>query len=301
MTLAILVASWVALALLLRPPRPFLSKLGPVPQAVAGLAGGLCFVLIPISVASNVLSRAVWEMGGIGLRTCGRLVWAIVTHPLSRPELSISLASLTIVTVGVAYGSLSAWRSQSAARALARRGCGRLLVVESAEPFAFTCGLIRPRVVVSSGLLTATPPKLQAVVLAHEEVHRLGRHPLLLFVGETVARSLPLAPGRWASDALRFALELLADDRAARKVADRELVAEAVAEVALATVGAAPGFEGDEVRRVRRLLAPCRRSSVRGLVVGTALIGMLAFAGGHSAHCVANSLDLLATAQCRPH
>lgn len=301
MTLALLIGSWVALALLVRPPRTFVSKLGPLTQALAGLSAGLSFFLIPVALASVVLSRALWETGGFGLRACGRLVWAILSEPLVRPELSLALLVLAIAPAALARGAISAWRSQSACRKLARRARGRLLVVPAAEPFAFTTGLLRPRVVVSRGLLADTSPEFGSVVLAHEEAHRRGRHPLLLFVAETMARALPLAPLRWASDALRFGLESLADDRAARKTADRKLVAETVAGVALATLGAGPGFEGDEVRRVRRLLAPERSTRLRGVVVVGALFTVLAFAGGHSAHCAADSLQLLATAQCRLH
>lgn len=301
MTLAALAASWIALALLVRPPRTFLSKLGPLSQAVAGLSAGLSFFLIPISLATVVLSRALLVSGGIGMRSCGRLIWAILSHPLAQPELSVALVVLLVVPVGLTRGGVSAWRSQSASRTLGGQGRGPLLVVPSSEPFAFTTGLVRPRVVVSRGLFASAPPEYRAVVLAHEEAHRLGRHPLLLFVAETAARALPLAPLRWASDTLRFGLEALADDRAARTMADRELVAEVVAELALATVGATPGFEGDEVRRVRRLLAPGRVSRLRGLVVVAATLGVLAFAGGHSAHCAADSLQMLATAQCRLH
>lgn len=301
MTLTVLVGSWVALALLVRPPRTFLSKLGPLTQAVAGLSAGLSFFLIPISVASVVLSRELWETGGFGLRACGRLVWAILTEPVARPELSVALLVLAIAPVGLARGTFSAWRSQSACRKLARRARGPVLVVPASQPFAFTTGLVRPRVVVSRGLLASARPEFRSVVLAHEEAHRRGRHPLLLFVAETTVRALPLAPLRWASDTLRFGLESLADDRAARKMADRELVAETVAGLALTTVGAGPGFEGDEVRRIRRLLTPRRSSRLRGVAVAAALFGVLMFAGGHSAHCAADSLQLLTTAQCRLH
>lgn len=301
MTLVLLIGSWVALALLVRPPRTFLSKLSPLTQAAVGLSAGLSFFLIPVAAASVVLSRALGETGGLGLRSCGRLVGAILAEPLARPELSVALLVLFVAPAALASGAVSAWRSQSACRKLARGAREPLIVVSSPERFAFTVGLLRPCVVVSRGLLAGTSPDHRRVVLAHEDAHRRGRHPLILLVAETTARALPLAPLRWASDALRFGLESLADDRAANVTEDRELVAEAVAGLALAAVGAGPGFEGDEVRRVRRLLAPNRSSRLRGVVVVAALFGVLAFAGGHSAHCAADSVQVLATAQCRLH
>lgn len=301
MTEAFLVGSWTALALIVRPSGTLLSKLGPRSQAVIGLAASCSFVVIPMAVAAVVLSRGLWTTGGLSLRGCGRLVWAILTQPASRPVMSVALLVLVALPLLLARGVVSAWRSQSASRALSRRARGPLVVVPARESFAFTTGLLRPRVVVSRGLLASTDPRLSDVVLAHEDAHRAGLHPMLLFVAESMARALPLAPLRWASHTLRFALESLADDRAAQRTGDRELVAEAVAGLALATVEAATAFEGDEVRRVRRLLAPRRSSGLRGAAAVAAVFGVLLFAGGHGTHCAADALDLLATAQCRLH
>ncbi len=301
MTLALLIGSWVALALLVRPPGTLLSRLTPRSQTVISLTASCSFVVIPIAIAAVVLSRGLWEIGGVSLRGCGRLLGAILTQPVARPDMTVALLVLVLVPVLLVRGMVCAWRSQSASRALSRRAWEPLVVAPARESFAFTTGLFRPRVVVSRGLLASTDPRFTEVVLAHEEAHRAGRHPLLLFVAGSMARALPLAPLRWASDALRFALESLADDRAAREIGDRQLVAEAVAGLALAIVEAATAFEGDEVRRVRRLLEPRRRSGFRGATAIAAVFGILLFAGGHGTHCVAGSLDFLATAQCRLH
>ncbi len=301
MTMAVLLGSWVALAFVVRPPGTFVSRLTPKPQAIIGLAATCSLVMIPVAIASVVLARGLRETGGASLRGCGRLVWAIVTQPGARPAMSLALLVLVVVPMLMACGIVSAWRSQSACRALSRRARGAIVVVAAPESFAFTAGLFRPRVVVSQGLLASAHPAHRGVVLAHEEAHRAGRHTLLLFITESMARALPLAPLRWASGTLRFALESLADDRAARETGDRELVAEAVAGLALASAGAATAFEGDEVRRVRRLLTPRRPSGLRGGAAIAAVSAMLLFAGGHGTHCIANALDLLATSQCRLH
>ncbi|MGH2603260.1 MAG: hypothetical protein ACRDJ9_28240, partial [Dehalococcoidia bacterium] len=117
---------------------------------------------------------------------------------------------------------------------------------------------------------------------------------------ETLARGLPLLPLRWAADQLRLSLEAVADEHAARAVRDRALVAEAIGGLALVPVGGTVGFEGNEVRRVRRLLTaprPVRPMVGAALVVVT--LTLIGFAGAHAAHCGDASVRSLQTTQCR--
>ena len=183
---------------------------------------------------------------------------------------------------------------------MARTGPGKLVVSDSAQRFVFTAGLLRPRVVVSRGLLDFTPAEWQPVILAHEHAHRRGRHPLLLFVAEALAGGLPLLPLRWAADLLRLSLEAVADEHAVRAVCDRALVAEAVGGLALAPAGATVGFEGNEVRRVRRqLAAPPPVRPIVGAALVAATFVLIGFAGAHAAHCGDASVRSLQTTQCR--
>lgn len=122
----------------------------------------------------------------------------------------------------------------------------------------------------------------------------------MILVAESLARGIPLAPVRWAADALRLSLEAIADESASRNVGSRAMVAEAIAGLALASSGAAAAFEGDEVNRVRRLLDPPRRR--RALTAGmvlTAAMGLFLLAGGHAVHCTGTSVQALGVKQCR--
>jgi bla regulator protein blaR1 len=302
-TALVLMVAWLSLAALVTPRGTrAIWRLRPVAQAVVLLGVLVGMVAVPASALTVTLARGLGTVGGPGsfYRRCGRLVVAIVSEPWKRPELSASLVALAALAGAIALGAVSGWRSQRSAARLARRPAGGPIVVDSPAPVAFTAGLLRPRVVVSRGLLDSLSAEWRSVLLAHEEAHRRGRHPLLIFVAESVARGLPLPATRRAADALRLALEALADDHASQRTGDEGLVAEAVAGIALASVSALPGFEGDEVRRVRRLLdppKPASRLTTPGMMLG--LLVLLVFAGGHALHCGRLSIEALRVSGCR--
>ena len=275
-------------------------RLKPRHQAAIGLSGSLALTVLPLSALVVALSTSLDSGGGSLLSRCGRLITAVVLEPWARPELTLSLSLMALIVARLAWGAAMAWRSQAAALRLARAGDGLHVVVPASQSFVFTVGLFRPRIVMSEGFLESTPSDWRRVVVAHEEAHARGRHPLILFVVEAISAAMPLAPMRWAADATRSALEAVADDYATRKIGDRTTVVEAVAGMALTPVYGAVGFEGDEVRRVRRLLDSARpRFAWAGVAVVGLVAGAILFAGGHAVHCGQESLHALGISQCR--
>ena len=109
---------------------------------------------------------------------------------------------------------------------------GEVWIVASPIPVAFAAGIVRPRAVISSGLLAPLVEAERRAVCEHEAAHvRLG-HPRLLVVGATVAGAYGrFAPVRRAWAGLRRELEAAADDEAAAVVGS-ELVAAALVRVA---------------------------------------------------------------------
>ena len=129
------------------------------------------------------------------------------------------VALLTLSVVGATRSTVRLWKGLRATRAVSqevrtrgdsiaagasevrsaakRAGLagGRVTVVESKASFAFTYGLLHPRVAVSSGLAaTATEHELNAV-LAHEAEHVRGRDPLRTLIADLLAAhhfTLPL-------------------------------------------------------------------------------------------------------------
>lgn len=104
-----------------------------------------------------------------------------------------------------------------------------LIVVPGDEPFAFTVGLRRRRVVVSASVLTTVGEDERTAVLAHERAHARGWHPALLSIGMVLSRAFPfIRPIRTCADQLLMGLEMAADEAAARVVGDPLIVARAL-------------------------------------------------------------------------
>ena len=120
---------------------------------------------------------------------------------------------------------------------------GDVDVVAAAEPVAATYRLVRPRIVVSTGLVAALSPEQLSAVLAHERAHLRGRDPLRLAVVRRLAVRrfyLPLLSGLRR----RFVVGLeLAADRAALERVGVAALAGALLRVLDATPpGLAAGF-----------------------------------------------------------
>lgn len=301
MTVSLIVLAFIMISAVVSPAaQKIIWRLKPHHQAGIGLTASLALVILPVSAVLVALSASLATGSGSLLSRCGRLVAAVVLEPWARPELTLSLLLLALVVVRVIWGTARAWRSQSAAMRLAAGGDGLHVVIPASQSFVFTVGLLRPRIVLSEGFLRSTPSKWRQVVLAHEEAHARGRHPLVLFLVEAISAALPLAPMLWAAQVTRSGLEAVADDYAARKIGDRRTVAEAVAGMALTPVYGAVGFEGDEVRRVRRLLDAVRPRFVwTGAAAVAIVVTAVLFAGAHAVHCGQESVQALGITQCR--
>lgn len=87
-----------------------------------------------------------------------------------------------------------------------------VILVDSPKPFAFTMGLWRPRIFLSTGLLQILEPREVEAVLNHERFHRQHGDPLKTFALSMVASVfwyIPLL--RWLYVQYKTAREILAD------------------------------------------------------------------------------------------
>jgi Zn-dependent protease with chaperone function len=100
------------------------------------------------------------------------------------------------------------------------------LVLDHPRAAAYCLPGLRPRVVVSAGVLSLLDRAELAAVLSHEQAHAVERHDLVLLPFAAVCRALPGV--RWvraAHDAVGLLIEMRADDRARRQHTDAGLAA----------------------------------------------------------------------------
>jgi Peptidase family M48 len=132
----------------------------------------------------------------------------------------LATASLTghAVAARTALGAAAAGRRPRAIARQARRPpaqvlavagrlglAGRVDCVTADQAFAVTRGLLRPRILVSSGALATLDPAELAAVLGHERAHLRRRDPLRLLAARLLADAGCYLPAlRWLSH--RFAL-----------------------------------------------------------------------------------------------
>jgi Zn-dependent protease with chaperone function len=262
-------------------------------------AAVLCWVLMLLAVLTHVALAvlAVTEFVTVG--------WPLPTG-LDTGAVTLVLAS---AVAGLAASARVARRAAADSRALrslvrsgrqpvpppvgheaAALGCAtRLDVIADEEAFAVTYGLVRPRILVSTGLAAALTPGEIAAVLAHEREHLRCRDPLRLLAVRLLAGwACYLPAARWLAGRAVLRRELTAD-RAAARCTGRGVVAGALLKLATrparpAVAAASPA--GDESgaleARVAQLEAgrpPRQRPSVSRLAASGGTLALLAAAG----------------------
>jgi len=198
---------------------------------------------------------------------------------------AVALAALVPLGWQTVRLGVRTWRAEPRPLALAvadrrcPRGGGTVWVIPSERPAAYAGGVVRPRAVVTTGLLAMLCPLEQEAVLEHEAAHvRLG-HPRLLLLGAAIDRAYGfLPPVRRAWEGLSRAMEVAADDEAVRLVGRLPLLT-ALARVGLARASAdAASFTDAHLRyRIRRLQEPARPDPRASSLVGA--LGAVLVAG----------------------
>jgi bla regulator protein blaR1 len=205
--------------------------------------------------------------------------------------LVVAVAAADLFVLARAAGSLARQvRAHSAfLRALPVRGDAlvhghRVRVLPGRAPGAFCAGLLRPRVYVSDGTLSAAADAELQAILAHEEHHRARRDPLRLLLARTVADAFhPLPPFASLAERETAVADLAADAAAVHAVGSASPLAAALDR--FADGGVAPV-------RVDRLVGAAPAGTVPVVLLaaaGLALVASMAFeeplfVGHHPAH-----------------
>ncbi len=159
-----------------------------------------------------------------------------------------------------------------------------LVVTDDAQPDAFAIsGLRTGRVVVSRAMLRALRPAERRVLLAHEAAHLDRHHHVYVQITDLAAAINPLL--RPVRREVRVGVERWADEIAATRSGNREIVARALARAGLARhrfsrtappTTALAGTEVDLGRRVDALLGDRpRRRPILAALVATVMLGLV--------------------------
>jgi Zn-dependent protease with chaperone function len=213
-------------------------------------AATLCWVLLPLTVLAHlalaVLAAAEFAAMGWPLPTwfdTGAVTLVLATAAAGMA--ASALVALRAVTGSRALRSLVRAAGRPAPAFLQNEAAAldlatRLDVVAGEDAFAIAYGLIRPRILVSTGLAAALAPAEISAVLAHEREHLRHRDPLRLLAARLAAAwgcYLPAAGWLARRAALRHEL---AADRAAAGSAGRGVLAAAL--LKLASMSASPAL-----------------------------------------------------------
>jgi Zn-dependent protease with chaperone function len=176
------------------------------------------------------------------VRACVAAVYQIGTH---LPPLGLPIVGVATFAVGFALlravrtlrrtGRLSASRSEVPAGPLAVEAArrvgltGRLSCFAHPEPIAYTAGLLRPHIWVSTGLCERLDHAGLEAVLWHERAHLIARDPLRVLTARVLAALLFVVP--WVGalvERYEVAKELEADREALRRLGSPEALAGAL-------------------------------------------------------------------------
>ena len=282
-TLAIVLLSPLVGTLLV----PVLRRLPPARRAIVlqiacwlPLLGG---AFLAVVVAGPSLASLVGVYSGHCPPGAGGGHHHCVLHPGTALQLPWASFWLSLMGGGFAAlmgrNALTLFREYRACRSLVRMadrgGRGEAgLVLATDRPFAGVLGLIRPRMVLSKGLVGLLNGQQRAVVEAHEQAHCARRDPLRLLLARFGAlMHLPVVRRVLLREFL-LATEQAADERAASEVGDRLTVAEAILAVARANphrVGDL-AFTGSMIdQRVDALINNSGSLQLRGMLFMTTL------------------------------
>lgn len=245
----------------LRPP-PFVLLTLTATALAAGIA-----LLFAVAVRRGAPAHAA----GVLLRACtsaSQVAGGVVS-------LTLLTLPLLVVATGLAHGVRVQMRTRRVLRRLApsverlprelerpaaEAGLGNgIEVAVTNELIAFTYGLRRPRVLLSTGALAALSRAELTAVLAHEAHHVRRLDPLRVYLAEVASRAFALVPllGEIAQYFVE-STELAADRHAMTRAGRRPLAAALVKFLESPRPAATPclALEGPHDRRIAHLLEP---------------------------------------------
>lgn len=206
-------------------------------RADIALAGLVTVALLAVTLALAMSGRGLQATLALAVAVCHRTLGETLAHSADIGRLSL----LVPLAIGLGLGFLEGFRSAAGTRRwllplsiLSCEPTGRLkrlsqriqvpgpvMLVDLARPLAFTTGVLRPAIWLSSGLLDTLDDDELEAVLRHEAHHVMARDPLKILIVRCLSRALFFVPvARDLSDAYGAAKETAADAHATRAMGD---------------------------------------------------------------------------------
>ena len=252
----------------------------------------LSALLLTAATAGAALVGSLIEIGPHGVLGLGAVGLGIVTacflfaleiRHLPPALIGVSLLVLSS-SIALVLALIRIWREQLLLRKLPRMPIGGgVEIVPSATANAFCAGVIRPRVLITEGLLDRLDENELRAAVMHELEHARARGPLKVALAHVATRTLFWLPALGDLLDRYVLLSELSADRAAIRATSRSALAGALSEVIdgpprLAGAVALADFAAPRIDRLfdpRADLPPLfRRSS---LLAGVAALGVVAF------------------------
>ena len=255
----------------------------------------LSALLLLAAAAGAALVGALVEIGPHGMLGVGAVGLGVVTacflfaFEIRHLPPAVIGASVLVLgsSIGFALALVRVWREQLLLRRLPRvpiaAGDVSVDLVPSATANAFCAGVVRPRVLVTEGLLARLDENELRAAVMHEVEHARARGPLKVALAHVATQTLFWLPALGDLLDRYVLLSELAADRAAIRATSRSALAGALSEVIdgpprLAGAVALADFAAPRIDRLfdpRADLPPIfRRSS---LLAGLAALGVVVF------------------------
>ncbi|QGQ47730.1 M56 family metallopeptidase [Metabacillus sediminilitoris] len=94
-----------------------------------------------------------------------------------------------------------------------------ITIIDSTEPIAFTMGFFKPKIVLSSALITMLDKAELEAVIYHETAHQKYYDPLMLLVLQIISEVMWYIPlTRWSYENYKIMIELVADEYAIKRM-----------------------------------------------------------------------------------
>ena len=223
-----------------------------------GLTAGLLAVEVALTVALAPAGETHAAATQAVLDGAGRTRWWSLVAAVVAVVLVVRLVSVFVTAAGRTLQARH--RNRVLVDLVATRNplLAGTRVVDHDVPLAYCLPGLRPRVVLSRGVLDLLREDEVRAVLAHEQAHVEQRHDLVVLPFAAFGTTFPrLRSVRTAQEQVALLVEMLADDRAARRHRP-EVLARALYKVGAASVPCGGlGAGGDDVLlRAQRLVSP---------------------------------------------